>query len=129
LQFTHDLSALKAEREKGRYEVGTQPNVVQLRNGADDETTRSVTESHGEEDHLVAGPRDHSGDGSNDAALARRLEEHGYSGLRDGRKGKPSFRRVPLKTCEEVLSLYREKYFDLSIRHFHEKLARRTELS
>jgi len=51
-----------------------------------------------------------------------RLEEHGYSGLADGRQGKPSFRRVPLKTCEEVLELYREKYFDLSIRHFHEKL-------
>ena len=27
-----------------------------------------------------------------------RLEKHGYSGLRDGRKGKPSFRRVPLAT-------------------------------
>jgi transposase len=51
-----------------------------------------------------------------------RLEEHGYSGLADQRKGKVSFRRVPLKTCEEVLRLYREKYFDLSIRHFHEKL-------
>jgi transposase len=51
-----------------------------------------------------------------------RLEEHGYSGLADGRKGRPSFRRVPLKTCEEVLRLYREKYFDFSIRHFHEKL-------
>src|SRR3954471_23768457 len=33
-----------------------------------------------------------------------------------------SFRRVALKTCEEVLRLYREKYFDFSIRHFHEKL-------
>ncbi|MBV9267484.1 MAG: hypothetical protein JO061_15030 [Acidobacteriaceae bacterium] len=33
-----------------------------------------------------------------------------------------SGRRVPLKRCEEVLRLYREKYFDLSIRHFHEKL-------
>jgi len=51
-----------------------------------------------------------------------RLEEHGYSGLADRRKGKVSFRRVPLKTCEEVLRLYREKYFDFSIRHFHEKL-------
>src|SRR5258705_353058 len=30
-----------------------------------------------------------------------RLEEHGSSGLRDQRKGKPSFRRVPLATCEE----------------------------
>src|SRR4051812_14762251 len=51
-----------------------------------------------------------------------RLEEHGYSGLADRRKGKVSFRRVALKTCEEVLRLYREKYFDFSIRHFHEKL-------
>lgn len=51
-----------------------------------------------------------------------RLEEDGYSGLADRRKGKVSFRRVPLKTCEEVLRLYREKYFDFSIRHFHEKL-------
>jgi len=51
-----------------------------------------------------------------------RLEEHGYSGLADRRKGKVSFRRVPLKTCEEVLRLYREKYFDFSIRHFQEKL-------
>jgi transposase len=51
-----------------------------------------------------------------------RLEEEGYKGLADRRKGKVSFRRVPLKTCEEVLRLYREKYFDFSIRHFHEKL-------
>jgi transposase len=51
-----------------------------------------------------------------------RLEEHGYAGLADRRKGKPSFRRVPLKTCEEVLALYRERYFDLSMQHFHEKL-------
>jgi transposase len=51
-----------------------------------------------------------------------RLEEHGYSGLADRRKGKVSFRRVPLKRCEEVLRLYREKYFDCSMLHFHEKL-------
>ena len=51
-----------------------------------------------------------------------RLEEDGYSGLADRRKGKPSFRRVPLQRCEEVLRLYREKYFDLSMRHFQEKL-------
>ena len=51
-----------------------------------------------------------------------RLEEHGYDGLRDRRRGKPSERRVPLATCEEVLRLYQERYFDLSVRHFHEKL-------
>jgi hypothetical protein len=32
-----------------------------------------------------------------------RLQEHSYSGLRDGRKGKPSFRRVPLETCPRRL--------------------------
>ena len=29
---------------------------------------------------------------------------------------------MPLKTAEEVLHLYREKYFDFNVRHFHEKL-------
>jgi transposase len=52
-----------------------------------------------------------------------RLEEEGYKGLADRRKGKPSFRRVPLKTVEEVLRLYQEKYYDLNVRHFHEKLS------
>jgi len=51
-----------------------------------------------------------------------RIEEHGYSGLSDGRKGKPSPRRVPLGTAEEVLRLYQEVYYDLNMRHFHEKL-------
>jgi transposase len=51
-----------------------------------------------------------------------RLEEHGYGGLADGRKGKPSGKRIPLATVEEVLRLYKEKYYDLNIRHFHEKL-------
>lgn len=51
-----------------------------------------------------------------------RLEEHGYDGLRDRRQGKRSPHRVPLKTCEEVLQLYQERYFDLNVRHFHEKL-------
>jgi transposase len=51
-----------------------------------------------------------------------RLAQDGYNGLADRRKGKPSFRRVPLQTCEEVLRLYQEQYFDLSMRHFHEKL-------
>jgi transposase len=51
-----------------------------------------------------------------------RLEEHGYDGLTDRRKGKRSQRRVAVKVCEEVLRLYQERYFDLSVRHFHEKL-------
>jgi len=52
-----------------------------------------------------------------------RLEAEGYSGLVDRRKGKPSDKRVPLARVEEVLRLYREVYFDLNMRHFHEKLS------
>ena len=51
-----------------------------------------------------------------------RLETDGYSGLVDRRKGKPSDRRVPLARAEQVLRLYQETYFDLNMRHFHEKL-------
>src|ERR1700686_927312 len=51
-----------------------------------------------------------------------RYEEEGYNGLMDRRRGKPSHRRVPLATVEKVLALYREKYFDMNVQHFHEKL-------
>ena len=52
----------------------------------------------------------------------KRLEEQGPQGLLDRRRRKPSSRRVPKEQAEEVLSLYRDKYFDLNVRHFHEKL-------
>jgi len=60
-----------------------------------------------------------------------RMETEGYSGLVDRRKGQPSDKRVPIGVVEEVLRLYREVYFDLNIRHFHEKLreAHKIELS
>jgi len=51
-----------------------------------------------------------------------RYVEEGYNGLLDRRRGKPSRRRVPVATVEEVFALYREKYFDLNVQHFHEKL-------
>ena len=51
-----------------------------------------------------------------------RYLEHGYDGLYDYRKRQPSPKRIPLKTLERVLQLYREKYFDFNVRHFHEKL-------
>jgi len=51
-----------------------------------------------------------------------RLEEDGYDGLADRRKGVVSPKRVSLEVCERVLGLYRERYYDLNIRHFHEKL-------
>ena len=51
-----------------------------------------------------------------------RYVEEGYNGLLDRRRGKPSRRRVPMATVEKVFALYREKYFDLNVQHFHEKL-------
>ena len=63
--------------------------------------------------------------GISDRSMRRwhqRYEEFGYDGLFDRRRGKPSPQRVPLAEVERVLGLYREKYFDLNVRHFHEKL-------
>lgn len=51
-----------------------------------------------------------------------RYLEVGYDGLFDRRTGKPSPKRVPVATVEEVLRLYQEKYADFNVRHFHEKL-------
>src|SRR4051794_31267913 len=48
--------------------------------------------------------------------------EYGYTGLFDQRRGRRSIHRVPMKTAERVLALYRDRYFDLNVRHFHEKL-------
>ena len=57
-----------------------------------------------------------------------RYEEHDYDGLIDRRRGRPSEKRVPLAQVEQVLGLYREKYFDLNVRHFHEKLRQEHEI-
>src|SRR6202040_745517 len=52
-----------------------------------------------------------------------RYEEGGFRGLFDRRKGKVSPKRVPMAVVMRVLELYREKYVDFNVRHFHEKLA------
>src|ERR1700719_1108413 len=49
-------------------------------------------------------------------------QEHGYDGLFDQRRGRRSIHRVPMATAERVLALYRDKYADFNVRHFHEKL-------
>src|SRR5712671_2193084 len=49
-------------------------------------------------------------------------QEHGYDGLFDQRRGRRSIHRVPMATAERVLGLYRDIYYDLNVRHFHEKL-------
>ena len=63
--------------------------------------------------------------GISDRSMRRwreRLEEFDYDGLFDRRRGQPSPKRVPLATVEQVLGLYRDRYFDLDVQHFHEKL-------
>ena len=52
----------------------------------------------------------------------QRYQEHGYDGLYDYRKQQPSPKRIPMEQATAVLQLYREKYFDFNVRHFHEKL-------
>src|SRR3974390_1579272 len=51
-----------------------------------------------------------------------RYEQFGFDGVLDRRRCRPSEKRVPLATVEQVLGLYREQYFDFNVRHFHEKL-------
>jgi hypothetical protein len=52
----------------------------------------------------------------------RRYERVGYDGLFDRRRQQPSPKRVPLAVVQQVLTLYRERYFDCNVLHFHEKL-------
>jgi transposase len=63
--------------------------------------------------------------GISDRSMRRwreRYRKHGYDGLLDRRRGKPSGKRVAVEVLEEVLRLYQEKYFDFNVRHFQEKL-------
>jgi transposase len=52
----------------------------------------------------------------------KRYKDGGHDGLLDRRRGVPSRKRVPKAQAKQVLELYREQYFDLNVRHFHEKL-------
>ncbi len=63
--------------------------------------------------------------GISDRSMRRwreRYEQYGFDGLLDRRRCRPSEKRVPLAVVEQVLGLYRERYFDLNVRHVHEKL-------
>src|SRR5262245_38119411 len=55
-------------------------------------------------------------------------DQHGFRGIRDKRKGKPSWRKVPMEEVNRVLALYREQYYDFNVRHFHEKVRENHEI-
>ena len=54
--------------------------------------------------------------------LRDRHEAEGAEGLIDRRRGKASGRRAPVDTIEWVLEQYRTRYFDFTVKHFHEAL-------
>jgi transposase len=56
---------------------------------------------------------------------ADRYEDAGLEGLADRRLGRPSARRAPREELERMLGLYRDKYADFTVKHFHEQLVRR----
>jgi Homeodomain-like domain len=60
--------------------------------------------------------------------IRERYEQFGYESMFDKRRSQPSPKRVPYATVEKVLALYREQYFDLNVRHFHEKLREQHEI-
>ena len=50
--------------------------------------------------------------------LRQRMEQFGYQGLVDMRRGRPSPRRTPVAEIERILELYRERYPGFNVRHF-----------
>ncbi|MBW1678219.1 MAG: ISNCY family transposase [Deltaproteobacteria bacterium] len=55
--------------------------------------------------------------------MRQRYEEEGLSGLADRRLGKLSHRRAPVDEVMGVLTLFKTRYYDFTVKHFHEKLA------
>ena len=116
------------KKRQRKLEVEDLTAVLRGGNGADDEVAGRVVESDGEKGHVVGAAEII---GVTDRTMRRwreRLETDGYSGLVDRRKAQPSDKRVPLAKVEELLRLYREEYFDLNMRHFHEKLTEKHDI-
>jgi transposase len=56
---------------------------------------------------------------------AERYEAEGDDGLVDRRIGQRSPRRAPEEELERMLGLFRDKYADFTVKHFHEQLQKR----
>src|SRR6266478_3543589 len=56
---------------------------------------------------------------------AERYEAEGDDGLVDLRMGRRSPRRAPEEELERMLGLFRDKYADFTVKHFHEQLQKR----
>jgi transposase len=118
--MTQDLSALKTGADAGRvnnpwqYAASEMERMMKLQDVLLKAMAKKITWWEAAEIIGVTG--------RTMRRWRERMEVEGYSGLADRRKGKTSEKRVPLATVEKVLQLYKETYFDLNMRHFHEKL-------
>ena len=54
--------------------------------------------------------------------LRDRYEAEGAEGLIDRRRGRVSGRRAPVDQIEFVIEQYRMRYWDFTVKHFHEAL-------
>ena len=54
-----------------------------------------------------------------------RFEADGEAGLADRRLERPSKRRAPQEEIERMLGLFKDKYADFTVKHFHEQLGKR----
>ena len=52
-----------------------------------------------------------------------RYDDRGAAGLADARLGKASARRAAVDEVARVVELFETRYFDFTVRHFHDKLA------
>src|SRR5437763_6918367 len=101
LEIASDLSALRAARVADHGKHGW---LLEGRDGVGDESAGSDFTGDGETDHLREGTRSLATMGCLISGGGRLL------------------RGVPMALAEQVLQFYREKYFDLNVLHFHQKL-------
>lgn len=52
-----------------------------------------------------------------------KYERFGFKAFEDKRYGTSPWNRVSVSEVKSILKLYREKYFDFNVKHFHEKLS------
>ncbi|MDB5479444.1 MAG: transposase, partial [Caulobacteraceae bacterium] len=57
--------------------------------------------------------------------LRDRYEAQGAEGIIDRRRGRASGRRAPVDQVEWVIEQYMTRYFDFTVKHFHEEIAKR----
>jgi transposase len=58
-----------------------------------------------------------------------RYKQDGYDGLLDHRRKRPSPKKVPFEELDRIIRLYREHYDGFNVKHFHEKLVEKHDVT